>query len=176
MTHAEQAIAHLENTSAGATELALALHQACCRAIRKRRSIQSADPCVQAIGARLAARTRTDRILDPSEYTQLSEACRTGPDQSRYHDARLCMAAGPCNPTGVSMSVHQACVEAEAEGIEPETDPAIRMMMVQLATLTRAYSPLDADRIDELRTACEHASTAKAAEQRSHKSTTAIAW
>ena len=163
MTHAKQAIALLENAGAGATELALALHEACRRAIRERGSTQSADPCVQAIGARLAARTRTDRMLDPSEYTQLCEACRTGPDQSRYDNARLCMRAGPCNPAGVSRSVHEACVEAEAEGIEPETDPAIRMMMVHLAPLTRAYSRLDADRIEELRIACEHASTAKAA-------------
>lgn len=56
----------------------------------------------------------------------------------RHRDALLIVDPGACNPSGVALSIHEACKEIFAEGGGTSgcrNDPAVRLMVYQLAYL-----------------------------------------
>jgi hypothetical protein len=61
------------------------------------------------------------------------------PHGSRFRDALVIINPGACNPSGVAMSIADACREMrEHENADTKTkcqDPAIRLMVYQLAHL-----------------------------------------
>ena len=67
----------------------------------------------------------------------MSESNR--PHGSRFRDALVIINPGACNPSGVALSIADACREMhEHEKVDTKTiclDPAIRLMVYQLAHL-----------------------------------------
>jgi hypothetical protein len=61
------------------------------------------------------------------------------PHGSRFRDALVIINPGACNPSGVALSIADACREMrEHEKVDTKTicqDPAIRLMVYQLAHL-----------------------------------------
>lgn len=52
----------------------------------------------------------------------------------RHRDATL-IADGACNPSGIARSLVEACDECRAEGADVRTDPAVYLIVSQLAYL-----------------------------------------
>jgi hypothetical protein len=68
---------------------------------------------------------------------------------------------GACNPSGIAYAIAEACREARDEGVITRDDPAVRLMVTQLAWVCRADS--DTDDYGALLAACrERAATAAA--------------
>jgi hypothetical protein len=67
----------------------------------------------------------------------MSEAKR--PHGSRFRDALVIVDPGACNPSGIALSIAEACREIrehETSGTkETCQDPAIRLMVYQLASI-----------------------------------------
>jgi hypothetical protein len=65
----------------------------------------------------------------------MSEAKR--PDGSRFHDALAIVNPGACNPSGIALSIADACREIREHEPTASTaqDPAIRLMVYQLASI-----------------------------------------
>jgi hypothetical protein len=67
----------------------------------------------------------------------MSEAKR--PHGSRFRDALVIVNPGACNPSGIALSIAEACREIrEHENRETKAlcqDPAIRLMVYQLASI-----------------------------------------
>ena len=61
----------------------------------------------------------------------------------RHRAALDIVDPGACNPSGVAAAIHNACRQAIAEGVSHREDPAIRLMVTQLAFLTDGNSDLD---------------------------------
>ena len=85
----------------------------------------------------------------------------------RHCEALFIVDPGACNPSGVALAIHNACRQAIAGGIDQRTDPAIRLMVTQLAFLTDAHADLDLAEYQRLIEACrartaERADTAAA--------------
>ena len=63
------------------------------------------------------------------------------PHGSRFRDALVIINPGACNPSGVALSIADACREMhEHEKVDTKTiclDPAIRLMVYQLAPFFR---------------------------------------
>ena len=57
---------------------------------------------------------------------------------------------GACNPSGVALALHTACRQAIAEGVSQRTDPAIRLIGLQLAHLLNVDRILDGGEYDRL--------------------------
>jgi hypothetical protein len=61
------------------------------------------------------------------------------PNGSRFRDALVIINSGTCNPSGVALSIADACREMrEHESLDTKSlcqDPAIRLMVYQLAHL-----------------------------------------
>jgi len=57
----------------------------------------------------------------------------------RFRDAVM-ISEGACNPSGIALSIVDACREARADGFSPATDPAVRLMVTQLAFVCKANS------------------------------------
>ena len=72
----------------------------------------------------------------------------------RHRAALDIVDPGACNPSGVALAIHNACRQAIAEGADQRTDPAIRLMVTQLAFLTDANSDLDLAEYQRLLEAC----------------------
>lgn len=53
----------------------------------------------------------------------------------RFRDALVIVEPGACNPSGVARSIHDACRQVAAEGGDPRSDPAVRLMTAQLSEL-----------------------------------------
>jgi hypothetical protein len=54
----------------------------------------------------------------------------------RHREALAIINPGACNPSGIALSIHEACKEASREGLGTAAvcaDPAIRLMVHQLA-------------------------------------------
>ena len=66
---------------------------------------------------------------------------------------------GACNPSGVALTLHQACRQAIAEGTPQREDPAVRLIGLQLAYLLDVERILDSDEYARLVAQC----TARAA-------------
>ena len=72
----------------------------------------------------------------------------------RHREALVIVDPGACNPAGVALAIHDACRQAVAEGADRRTDPAIRLMVTQLAFLTDANSDLDLAEYQRLMEVC----------------------
>jgi hypothetical protein len=58
--------------------------------------------------------------------------------RTRFSDA-LAISAGACNPSGIALSIVEACKEARSDGKQPSEDPAVRLMVHQLAYICRIF-------------------------------------
>jgi len=82
---------------------------------------------------------------------------------TKRHTDALAIAAGACNPSGIAYSVIDACQEIRSEPdyksrgtIAITSDPAVRLMVYQLAFLCGADSRIDAVSVyDDLLKACQ---------------------
>ena len=72
----------------------------------------------------------------------------------RHREALVIVDPGACNPAGIALAIHNACRQAIAEGADQRTDPAIRLMITQLAFLTDANSDLDLAEYQRLMDVC----------------------
>ena len=72
----------------------------------------------------------------------------------RHRETLVIVDPGACNPAGVALAIHNACRQAIAEGADQRTDPAIRLMITQLAFLTDANSDLDLAEYQRLMEVC----------------------
>ena len=79
----------------------------------------------------------------------------------RHRAALDIVGLGACNPSGVALTLHQACRQAIAEGVPQRDDPAVRLIGLQLAFLLNVDRILDSDDYARL---VEHC-TARAAER-----------
>jgi hypothetical protein len=50
---------------------------------------------------------------------------------------------GACNPSGIALAIYEACQDARSEGVGTARDPAIRLMVTQLAYVCDADSGID---------------------------------
>lgn len=88
-----------------------------------------------------------------------------GARPERFGDAVLIVDPGASNPSGVTHAVVKACAEVRAEGGSTREDPAVRLMVTQLAWLCRGNS--DVEDYGELLAECRRRASAVAAEQTS---------
>ncbi len=72
----------------------------------------------------------------------------------RHRDALLIVDPGACNPSGVALSLHNACRQVIAEGGDQRTDPAVRLIVSQLSYLTNSHADLDTAEYGALIEAC----------------------
>ena len=61
----------------------------------------------------------------------------------RHRDALFIVDPGACNPSGVALAIFNACRQVRDEGGDVRTDPAVRLMTTQLASLVRGDSNID---------------------------------
>ncbi|RWN60189.1 hypothetical protein [Mesorhizobium sp.] len=54
--------------------------------------------------------------------------------RNRFVNALL-IQQGACNPSGIALTLHEACKECIAQGVDQRTDPAVRLITHQLAFL-----------------------------------------
>jgi hypothetical protein len=79
---------------------------------------------------------------------------------AKRHKDALLIQAGACNPSGIAHSIIEACREIREEPAAAGTDqirndPAIRLMVHQLAYLCNARGVDDLDTYGELTRECE---------------------
>ena len=84
------------------------------------------------------------------------------PDFDRHADALVIVETGACNPSGLSITLHHACRQAIAEGAPQRSDPAVRLIGLQLAFLLDVGGVIDAGEYARLIDACR----ARTAERR----------
>ena len=87
---------------------------------------------------------------------------------SRRHANALAIIEGACNPSGIALSIAEACKELRAEPDHPGTeyliaDPAIRLMVYQLAFICRSDDAYITKEYSILVKACEAGRDAQAA-------------
>lgn len=68
-------------------------------------------------------------------------AARSRP--SRFREALQIVDPGASNPSGIAHAIITACAEVREEGGATATDPAVRLMVTQLAWVCRADSTID---------------------------------
>lgn len=73
----------------------------------------------------------------------------------RYRDALLIVDPGACNPSGVALSLFNACRQVIREGGDQRTDPAVRLIVTQLSYLTNSHADLDPAEYSGLVDACK---------------------
>ena len=106
------------------------------------------DAVREAAGPQLAVpRTAVRRTAVRS--TDLPEG------HDRHRDALLIVDPGACNPSGVALSLHNACRQVIAEGGNQRTDPAVRLIVTQLSFLTNSHADLDTAEYGALVEACK---------------------
>ena len=76
------------------------------------------------------------------------------PGYNRFRNAVAIVDPGASNPAGVALAIHTACRAAIAENVAQRTDPAIRLMVTQLAYLVDGNADLDLDEYGRLLDAC----------------------
>ena len=81
---------------------------------------------------------------------------------NRHRDALLIVDPGACNPSGVALSLHNACRQVIAEGGDQRTDPAVRLIVTQLSYLTNSHADLDTAEYGRLIDACRKKAGASA--------------
>ena len=82
---------------------------------------------------------------------------------NRHRDALMIVDPGACNPSGVALSLHNACRQVIAEGGDQRTDPAVRLIVTQLSYLTNSHADLDTAEYGRLIEACRKKAGASAA-------------
>ena len=80
----------------------------------------------------------------------------------RHADALRIVDPGACNPSGVALGVHNACRQVIAEGGNQRADPAVRLMVTQLAFLTGGNADIPRDDYRRLVEACRARAAANA--------------
>ena len=73
----------------------------------------------------------------------------------RHRDALMIVDPGACNPSGIALSLHNACRQVIAEGGDQRTDPAVRLIVTQLSYLTNSHANLDTAEYGALIEACK---------------------
>ena len=73
----------------------------------------------------------------------------------RHREALLIVEPGASNPSGVALSVFNACRQVIGEGGNPTTDPAVRLMVTQLSFLVNSHGNLDLAEYGALMEACQ---------------------
>ena len=76
------------------------------------------------------------------------------PEFDRHRDALLIAETGACNPSGISRTLHDACRQVIREGGAQRTDPAVRLIGLQLAFLLDVGGVIDTDEYARLTAAC----------------------
>jgi hypothetical protein len=62
---------------------------------------------------------------------------------NRFRDALVIVDPGASNPSGIAHAIVAACAEVRDEGGATATDPAVRLMVTQLAWVCRANCSID---------------------------------
>jgi hypothetical protein len=62
---------------------------------------------------------------------------------NRFRDALVIVDPGASNPSGIAHAIIAACAEVRHEGGSTATDPAVRLMVTQLAWVCRANCSID---------------------------------
>ena len=129
-------------TGSEATQAARAMRHACISAI-ERQVAQRSDHAVRAAGRELGARLGIGWTgLEHDTYDAWHRACREAQDETRrrQRDA-IGIIAGACNPSGILNTLVEACEEVDAEGADPAKDPAVGLIMHQLAWIVDLRDP-----------------------------------
>jgi hypothetical protein len=92
----------------------------------------------------------TDQSSSPDNPGQDVASAR--PQAKRFANALLIVDPGACNPSGIAYAIVDACREAREEGVSTKDDPAVRLMVTQLAWVCRADS--DTEDYGKLLAAC----------------------
>jgi hypothetical protein len=74
----------------------------------------------------------------------------------RFSDALVIDTPGACNPSGIALSIVEACKECRSEGYGTAqicNDPAIRLMVHQLSSITDVLS-LTFETYEQIKRAC----------------------
>lgn len=74
---------------------------------------------------------------------------------SRFNDAVFIQEGGACNPSGIARALVAACDEARADGVQQREDPAVRLIVHQLAFLCCTEEIDRNNTYDQLMTACK---------------------
>ena len=74
---------------------------------------------------------------------------------NRHRDAVLIVDPGACNPSGIALSLYNACRQVIAEGGDQRKDPAVRLIVTQLSYLTNSHADLDTEEYGALLDACK---------------------
>ena len=72
----------------------------------------------------------------------------------RHADALLIAETGACNPSGIAVTLGHACRQVIREGGAQRTDPAVRLIGLQLAFLLDVGGVIDTDEYARLTAAC----------------------
>jgi hypothetical protein len=64
---------------------------------------------------------------------------------AKRHEDALAISNGACNPSGIALSIVDACREARAEGKTAHEDAAVRLMVHQLAFISNIHRFDDGD-------------------------------
>ena len=81
---------------------------------------------------------------------------------NRHRDALMIVDPGACNPSGVALSLHNACRQVIQEGGDQRTDPAVRLIVSQISYLTNSHADLDTAEYARLIEACRKKAGASA--------------
>ena len=125
-----------------ATQAARAMRRACISAI-ERQMVQRNDEAVQAAGRELASKLGIGWTgLEHDTYDAWEKVCKEagGKTKRRQGDA-IGIIAGACNPSGIVKTLVEACEEVDAEGTDPGGDPAVGLIMHQLAWIVDLRDP-----------------------------------
>ena len=109
----------------------------------------------EAAGPEVAVRETAVRSTDVRSTASASELPA---GHNRHRDALMIVDPGACNPSGVALSLHNACREVIAEGGDQRTGPAVR-----LSYLTNSHADLDTAEYARLIEACRKKAGASAA-------------
>lgn len=100
---------------------------------------------------------RTNGVRSAASAGELPEG------HNRHRDALMIVDPGACNPSGVALSLHNACRQVIAEGGDQRTDPAVRLIVSQLSYLTNSHADLDTAEYGRLIEVCRKNAGASAA-------------
>ena len=79
---------------------------------------------------------------------------------NRFRDALVIVDPGASNPSGIAHAIIAACVEVRDEGGSTQTDPAVRLMVTQLAWVCHAN--WDTDEYGQLLAECRRRAAGEA--------------
>ena len=85
------------------------------------------------------------------------------PGFDRHRDALAIVEVGACNPSGIVITLGHACRQVTAEGGAQRTDPAVRLIGLQLAFLLDVGGVIDTAEYARLTGACRARAEARTA-------------